>query len=96
MPLTAARKRSIPVSCIITRRLPDMSPGPSPDATCPKTLGVAWQPVELGLADIDGVTRNQIATFSTRRAEVTTLTDELGLDSAAARASRTSADQCNR
>ncbi len=26
-----------------------------------ETLGVAWQPVERGLADIDGVTRNQIA-----------------------------------
>ena len=50
------------------------------------TLGLAWQPVERGLADIDGVTRNQIATFSTRRAEITTLTEELGLDSAAARA----------
>ncbi len=48
-----------------------------------ETLGVGWQSVERGLADIDGFTRNQIATFSTRRAEVTTLTDELGLDSAA-------------
>ncbi len=42
-----------------------------------ETLGVAWQPVERGLASIDGVTR---------RAEITTLTDELGLDSPAARA----------
>ncbi len=30
-----------------------------------ETLGVAWQPVERGLANIEGVTRNQIATFST-------------------------------
>jgi conjugative relaxase-like TrwC/TraI family protein len=49
-------------------------------------LGIAWQPVERGLSDIDGITRNQIATFSTRRAELTTLTDELGLDSPQARA----------
>jgi conjugative relaxase-like TrwC/TraI family protein len=49
-------------------------------------LGIAWQPVERGLSDIDGITRNQIATFSTRRAELTTLTNELGLDSPQARA----------
>jgi conjugative relaxase-like TrwC/TraI family protein len=49
-------------------------------------LGIAWQPVERGLSDIDGITRNQIATFSTRRAELTTLTDELGLGSPQARA----------
>ncbi len=48
-------------------------------------LGVAWQPVERGLADIEGVTRKQVNAFSTRRAEITTLTDELGLESAAAR-----------
>ena len=49
------------------------------------TLGLAWQPVERGIADIDGITRPMIKAFSTRRAEITTLTDELGLDSAAAR-----------
>jgi conjugative relaxase-like TrwC/TraI family protein len=49
------------------------------------TLGLAWQPVERGLSDIDGITRPMINAFSTRRAEITTLTDELGLDSAAAR-----------
>jgi conjugative relaxase-like TrwC/TraI family protein len=48
-------------------------------------LGIAWQPVERGLADIDGITRPMIIAFSTRRTEITTLTDELGLDSAAAR-----------
>jgi conjugative relaxase-like TrwC/TraI family protein len=48
-------------------------------------LGIAWQSVERGLADIDGITRPMITAFSTRRTEITTLTDELGLDSAAAR-----------
>ncbi len=48
-------------------------------------LGIAWQPVERGLADIDGVTRQTINAFSTRRTEITTLTDELGVDSASAR-----------
>jgi conjugative relaxase-like TrwC/TraI family protein len=48
-------------------------------------LGIAWQPVERGLADIDGVTRQTINAFSTRRTEITTLTEELGVDSAAAR-----------
>jgi conjugative relaxase-like TrwC/TraI family protein len=48
-------------------------------------LGIAWQPVERGLSDIDGVTRQTINAFSTRRAEITTLTEELGVDSAAAR-----------
>jgi conjugative relaxase-like TrwC/TraI family protein len=50
-----------------------------------KALGIAWQPVERGLADIDGVTRQTINAFSTRRTEITTLTEELGVDSAAAR-----------
>ena len=35
-------------------------------------LGVAWQPVERGLADIEGITRKQVNAFSTRRAEITT------------------------
>ncbi len=50
-----------------------------------ETLGVGWQRVERGLADIEGVSRQMIDAFSTRRAEISRLVDELGVETAAAR-----------
>ena len=35
-----------------------------------RRLGVRWQPVERGMADIDGFTREQIMAFSQRRREI--------------------------
>ncbi len=50
-----------------------------------ESLGVAWLPVEQGIADLAGVPRSAIDAMSTRRKEVTTLVGELGLDGLAAR-----------
>ncbi|MEA2000480.1 MAG: MobF family relaxase [Actinomycetota bacterium] len=49
-------------------------------------LGVRWQPVHNGMADIDGFTRHQIEAFSRRRRQLEEWRLEQGLaDSAAAR-----------
>jgi hypothetical protein len=49
-------------------------------------LGVCWQPVRNGMADIVGFTRPQIETFSRRRHQLETWREEQGLpDTAAAR-----------
>jgi hypothetical protein len=48
-------------------------------------LGVRWQPVHNGVADIEGFTRDQIMTFSQRRQEIETWRKSHGLaDTAAA------------
>ena len=47
-------------------------------------LGVAWQPVVNGVADIDGVDRGLIETFSRRRAAIVELLAARGESSAAA------------
>jgi hypothetical protein len=49
-------------------------------------LGVRWQPVRNGMADIEGFTRSQIEAFSQRRHQLETWRQEQGLpDTAAAR-----------
>ncbi len=48
-------------------------------------LGVEWNPVERGLADLAHVPRPVIDAMSTRRQEVISVTSELGLDSLKAR-----------
>jgi conjugative relaxase-like TrwC/TraI family protein len=47
-------------------------------------LGVAWQPVVNGVADIDGVDRELIETFSQRRAAIVEHMEQRGESSAAA------------
>ncbi len=47
-------------------------------------LGVAWQPVVNGVADIDGVDRELIETFSQRRAAIVAHMEQRGETSAAA------------
>ncbi len=42
-------------------------------------LGVRWQPVHNGMADIEGFTREQITTFSRRRQEIEEWRDSHGL-----------------
>jgi conjugative relaxase-like TrwC/TraI family protein len=49
-----------------------------------RRLGVAWQPVVNGHADIDGVDRQLIETFSQRRAQIIELMTARGESSAAA------------
>jgi conjugative relaxase-like TrwC/TraI family protein len=49
-----------------------------------RRLGVAWQPVVNGVADIDGVDRQLIETFSRRRAQIVELMASRGESSAAA------------
>ena len=51
-------------------------------------LGVAWQPVERGLAEIEGFTRDQIMTFSLRRSQIEAWRDQSGLDDTAANSAR--------
>ncbi len=48
-------------------------------------LGVEWTPVENGLAEIVHIPDDAIRVFSSRAAEIDTLTAELGSDSASAR-----------
>jgi hypothetical protein len=51
-----------------------------------RRLGVRWQPVRNGMADVEGFTRTQIEAFSRRRAELEAWREEKGLaDTAAAR-----------
>jgi conjugative relaxase-like TrwC/TraI family protein len=49
-----------------------------------RRLGIAWQPVVNGHADIDGVDRQLIETFSRRRAQIVELMASRGESSAAA------------
>jgi conjugative relaxase-like TrwC/TraI family protein len=49
-----------------------------------RRLGIAWQPVVNGHADIDGVDRQLIETFSRRRAQIVELMASRGASSAAA------------
>lgn len=48
-------------------------------------LGVAWQDVHKGLADVDGIDRNALLAISSRRQAVLSLADEMGSFTAAAR-----------
>jgi conjugative relaxase-like TrwC/TraI family protein len=48
-------------------------------------LGIEWDPAEQGLADIAGIKRDVIDAMSTRRKEVMSLANELGLDSLTSR-----------
>jgi hypothetical protein len=51
-----------------------------------RRLGVAWQPVRIGMADIEGFTRPQIEAFSRRRHQLETWREDQGLaDTPAAR-----------
>lgn len=52
-------------------------------------LGVAWQPVRKGAADLVGFTPDQLAGFSQRRAQITAALDQLGFTSAKAAAAST-------
>lgn len=47
-------------------------------------LGMAWQPVVNGHADLEGFDRRLIEAFSQRRAQIVERLDELGMDSPAA------------
>ncbi len=47
-------------------------------------LGVRWQPVRNGLADIDGIDRSTIEAFSTRRRQIEAAMDRAGVHSAKA------------
>lgn len=47
-------------------------------------LGVRWQPVVHGMADIQGFTREQIEAFSQRRQQINKTRDELGVEDTAA------------
>lgn len=47
-------------------------------------LGVRWQPVEQGMADIDGITREQIMAFSRRRQQIDSERETQGLDDTSA------------
>ena len=48
-------------------------------------LGVEWNPAERGIADLAGVPRTAIDAMSTRRHEVMSVANELGLDSLTSR-----------
>ncbi len=50
-----------------------------------QTLGLEWQPVTQGLADLAGIPRTAIDAMSTRRKEIESVAAELGLDSRHAR-----------
>ncbi len=43
-------------------------------------LGVRWQPVENGMADVEGFTRDQIMTFSRRRKQIDAWREGHGID----------------
>lgn len=47
-------------------------------------LGVRWQPVEKGMADIEGFTREQVEAFSQRRQQINQTREELGAEDTAA------------
>lgn len=47
-------------------------------------LGVRWQPVEMGMADIQGFTREQIQAFSQRRQLINQTREDLGVEDTAA------------
>ena len=49
-----------------------------------RRLGLAWQPVVNGHADLEGFDRELIEAFSRRRAQIVERLDELGMDSPAA------------
>ena len=49
-----------------------------------ETLGLAWQPVRNGMADIDGVADEAVRRFSSRRFEIQAVLDRIGAQSARA------------
>ncbi len=82
---TMSGGRSMDVSCTGTSWPPATSTKPNCGARLTERLGVRWQPVRNGMADIEGFTREQIMAFSQRRQQIEAWRNAHGLaDTAAA------------